>query len=119
MTKKRRYLISAVVLVACVCIALGVVAMLPASSVTKANCDRIEKEMTHAQVKQILGEATVARALSPSIDWARYDDDKGKACIHVIFENGHVDRAYWNGFGLHDPPETIPDKLRRWLHFPR
>jgi len=43
MTRKRRYLISAAVLVACVCIALGVLAMLPPRpGLTKANIDRIE-----------------------------------------------------------------------------
>jgi hypothetical protein len=56
MSKKRRYLISAAVLAACVCIVIGVLAMLPPQTgVTKANFDRIEKGMTEKTVEEMFG----------------------------------------------------------------
>jgi hypothetical protein len=56
MTRKYRYLACAGILAACVCLTLGIYALLPQQGVTKGNFDRIEKGMTMAQVKAILGE---------------------------------------------------------------
>jgi len=114
MTNRRRYLISAAVLAACVCIALGVLAMLPAQSgVTKENFDRIEKGMALKEVEENLGK----RPIPPSpfdhektIVWFAHDG----SAAWITFENDAVDDFLWV-----QSPESIPDKLRRWLHLPK
>jgi hypothetical protein len=110
MTRKRRYLISAAVLVACVGVALGVMAMLPPSPVTRASIDRIEKGMTYAEVKAIFGEPFKVDA-----DGGTWQHADGL----VVFVWIADDRVFDTGFFQIHPTETIPDKLRRWLHLPK
>jgi hypothetical protein len=109
MTRKRRYLFSAAALVACVCVAVGVLAALPRSGVTKANFDRIEYEMTREEVEAILGEPEQGMHGGGVVvfQWRRVDG----AIIHVVMELGAVaDKQF------HSSTETIADKFRRWLH---
>jgi hypothetical protein len=102
-TKTRLFLIASLPLV--IAMTLGVLAMLPPSpGVTKAHFDRIEKGMTLGQVEQILGGTQV-----PYKGWLWTADDGSWAVI--AFENDCVAGKEW-----HDSAETIPDKIRRWLH---
>jgi len=101
------------ILVSVACIVLGTLAMLPARpGVTKANFDRIEKGMTRAQVEEFFGQpGMVIRHDGPggraAISWEA-DDRSGAS---VGFLNDYVTGAIWN-----NSPETVPDKIRRWLH---
>src|SRR4051794_15943965 len=54
--KKHRYLICIAILATCACLGLGVLSMMPGAGISKRNFDRIEKGMTLAEVKVILGE---------------------------------------------------------------
>jgi hypothetical protein len=117
MTRKRRYLISAAVLAACVGIAFGVLAMLPPRpGVTKANFDRIEKGMTREDVEVLFGGKGDWRWIvgdwEVKSEWMWRDNDGVEATIN--FENDCVTKKQWSG-----SDETIPDKLRRWLHLPK
>jgi hypothetical protein len=63
MTKKRFYLISAAILVACIGSTVGVLAMMPPRpGVTKANFDRIEVGMTVHDSVQRACRACASRA---------------------------------------------------------
>jgi hypothetical protein len=112
MTRKRRYLISASVLVACVCIALGVLAMLPSQpGVTKADFDRIEKGMLSHEVELILG-----KPMQPHMrDLDRHDMDTWRASdgswIRIDYFRDTVTKKRW-------VDSSFTDKLRRWLHLP-
>jgi len=117
MTRKRRYLISATVLAACVCIVIGVLAMLPPRpGVTKANFDRIQLGMIKVTVQEILGEGrTVHEFKSPEgfelvLRWTGDEP----IFVTVYFLDDVVVRKQC-AFS----PETIPNKLRRWLHLPK
>ena len=111
MTSKFRYLISAAVLVACVCLALAVVANLPPRpGVTKANFDRIEVGMTYAEVTAIFGNS--GYAFDDGIAIRIFADDRSIACVD--FADDSVTSKAW-----HSSPESIPDKLRRWLNLPK
>jgi hypothetical protein len=116
MTRKRCYLISAAVLVACVCVALGVLAMLPAQSgVTKANFDRIELGMTLAEVEGIFGHDgdkfdVLGDEHRENIFWGASPYNGDMAVI--TFSNDLVCERHWGN------ELTFSDKLRRWLHLP-
>jgi len=106
MTRKRRYVISAAVLAACVGIALGVLAMLPPHpGVSKANYDRIEVGMPRAAVEAILGKPAeeVGRFAS---HWAADDG----TWISILFRDDEVKETRF-----YESHETILDKFRRWL----
>jgi hypothetical protein len=119
MIKKRRYLISAGVLAACACLALAGLAMLPPrAGVTKANFDRIEIGMSQSAVCEIFGKEWSLFAGRPegaSHNFFAHEvwlhDDGASATIE--FHNEAVIGKIWT-----DSTETIPDKLRRWLHLP-
>ena len=106
MTRRRRILLSAAVLAASVCIALGVLSLLPPRpGVTKANFDRIEVGMTLAEVEAILGEPHPVR-IDQGLQW--YGD---RIEIYVEFAGRNTaTRKVFAGSA-----ETILDKLLRWL----
>jgi hypothetical protein len=121
MTKKRLLLFGGF-LAACVCLPLGVVAMMPSSpGVTKANFDRIQEGMTKAQVQEIFGEEGRVSNLVFEIDrkksryWMDFRaNDWSLAWIAVHPDDDEiVIEKKWQDSG-----ETFSDKIRRWLHLP-
>ena len=112
MTRKRLGVIAGM-FVSMACLVLVTLAMFPLRpGVTKANFDRIEEGMTRAQVEEFFGRpGTVIRHDGPggkaAITWEA-DDRSGAS---VGFLNDCVTGAIWN-----NSPETVPDKIRRWLH---
>jgi len=115
MSRRRRILFSVSILAACVCIALGVLAMLPPRpGVTKANFDRIEKGMSRAKVREIFGEKAimwVELTSHPETMTERWTDESAAAWIVYHFNDDAVMRMSWV-----EPAFT--DKLRRWLWLP-
>jgi hypothetical protein len=116
MTKKRLLLIASLPLT--IAVTLGVLAMLPPSpGVTKANFDRIEKGMPKAEIEAIFGGKAIT--IEPWFGGIRDNpgakvavwkaNDESKAGI--VFMNSCVFYKEWQ-----DSNETLPDKLRRWLH---
>jgi hypothetical protein len=116
MTRKRRYVISAAILAACLGIILGVLAMLPPQpGVTKANFDRVKIGMAWAEVDEIFGQAASERStLGGGLsNLASYGGDHG-ASAHIDYCDDVVTRKEWI-----DSTETFVGKLRRWLHLPK
>jgi hypothetical protein len=129
-TKKRLVLISALPVI--IVVALGVLAMIPPRpGVTKANFDRIEKGMTRAEVERIFGgpatepniavlkdvyrnreqvEAIFGRE-GQGTEWGRYWKADDGAIAAIWFSDDCVTDTAWE-----DSDETIPNKIRRWLH---
>ena len=110
MTKKR-WIVLAGILAACVWLALAVLALLPPRpGITPANIQRIEEGMTLAEVEEILGGPGVER-------WPRFD-------THVVTWN-HPHDETWVTVWLDQanrvtlsapiPPETFMQKLKRLL----
>jgi len=120
MTRKRRILIFAAVLAACVGIALGALAMLPSRpihpGITQANFDRINIGTTRGEVERLFGRPAMWSEPHPQNEALCIDlwfvISEVEACI--IFENDIVVQMRWDG--PQDPP---PDKLRRWLYLPK
>jgi len=123
MTRKRRSLISAAVLAACVCIALGVLAMMPPRpGVTKANFDRIKEGMTLEEVTSIFGSKEASNGVvagtifSQKCDrYHRWEDDDWSCSATVGFRENQVMQMVWSG---ERRKKTFTDKLRRWLRLP-
>jgi hypothetical protein len=111
MTKKRMALIA--VLPLSIAMIIGVLAMPTGPGVTKANLDRVEEGMTKAEVEQIFGMK--GEKLPPAYDgeWMYWRADDGSSAVIRFGEDG-LDFKNW-----HDSDETIPDKIRRWLHLPK
>jgi hypothetical protein len=88
--KQRRYLISAAILTACVCIAVSVLALMPSGpGVTKANFDRVEVGMTFDEVEAILGTQVSALAGGEGVSvWWR--DDGAAVFVRFNFVDGKV-----------------------------
>lgn len=85
--------------------------------VTKANFDRIEYGMTREEVETLFGGPTWSCRIRgqfdvapPTIVWAGHDG----ATADIDFLEGAVSEKSWTA-----STETIPDKLRRWLSWPR
>jgi hypothetical protein len=113
MSRRRRILLSAAVLIASACLALGVLAMLPPRpSVMKANFDRIEVGMTGAEVHAVLGDPHQLFGPEGPATWGHWRHSDGSS-ITINFSGTKVVRKQF-----HSSTETIPDKLRRWLHLP-
>jgi len=108
MTRKRRYLISAAVLAACVCVAIAFA--LPSSSITKENFDQIEQGMTLAQVERILGGKGDAFVGEGQRFWKHAD---GTVIIVRLNEGKVLDQRFFPS------TESIPDKLHRWMSLPK
>jgi hypothetical protein len=114
MTKKHRYLVCAAILAACVCIALGVLALPPQPGVTKANFERIKEGMSLREVKGILGESFIDA--SPwrihgniALSWSHTDGS-------LIIIHFNEERVFVREF--YQSTETFPEKVRRWLNLP-
>jgi hypothetical protein len=112
MTKKRLALFAVLSLTVAV-MTLCVLTMLPPGPcVTKANCERIEHGMTLAQVEEVFGRLAEVEGdfggEGPAI-FIWWNDDGSVA--RISFLKGGVDSKIW-----FDSNETIPDKIRRWLH---
>jgi hypothetical protein len=107
-TKKRLLLFASLPLA--IVVALGVLAMIPPSpGVTKANFDRIEKGMTMAEVEEILGGK--GKSFHEDDKALMYwDADDGSLALIRFVDNCVPDKTWY------DSDETIPDKIRRWLH---
>jgi hypothetical protein len=103
MSKKRRYLICFAVLVACVCLVLGVYLLLPMQGITKRNFDRIEKGMTIEEVKAILGEPRDGD--DKGFIWRRADGTH----VFVMLKDGKVDDKEFL-----PSQESLANTLRRW-----
>lgn len=116
---KKSYLNCGAALVACVCVALVVLAILPPpgtrSAVTKMNFDRIEPGMTVPEVKAILGPETVLSSFKRDDEeyhtWMNPDDG---SIADLAFSDGKLDEAKWT-----PSRHTLADKLRRWLRLPK
>src|SRR5689334_17164851 len=96
MTRKRCYLITVAILATCVCITLGVLAMLPRPCVTKEHFDRIEKGMTKAEVEEILGHAFhegVSFGAGGEMLWLQGDDD---SVAEIILMDDCVSEKRWH-----------------------
>jgi len=126
---RTRYLISAGSFTAIVCLAIfGVSLMPPGPGVTKANCDRIKKGMTLAEVKAIFGcEATNRVCIELQDETRVYDvptEFRGypggprgwqgaTGGAIVTFDNTErVVEANWES---HD--YSLAQKIRQWLAF--
>jgi hypothetical protein len=118
MTRKRRYLISAAVLAACVGLALGVLAMLlpPQPGVTKANFDRLEYGMSKATVVEIFGRepAHLPGAGKRDSDQVYLMSRDDGAFVMMIFADGALTEMFWT-----DSSETFPNTISRLLNLPR
>jgi hypothetical protein len=117
MTKKRLTLLA--VLPLTIVVIFGVLAMLPPrSGVTKANFDRIKDGMDRTEVEEILGGKAhkiqpthrVKGMPGPGVMVAFWGADDGSG-VWITFMAGGVAGKHWQ-----DSTETIPDKIRRWLH---
>jgi hypothetical protein len=110
--KKRCLTMIALMLIG-TCLALVVLAMLPPRpGVTKANFDRIEKEMTRVEVEEIFGKPSTYRFAFGSGTGTRYIElwrnvDGSYASIST--QGDVIHSVHW-----HDSIETITEKLRRW-----
>jgi hypothetical protein len=115
MTKKRCLTFTGVS-AACVCLALGVPAMLPPRpGVTKANFDRLPDGATLAEVTEVFGR--VPDQDSPGlIDektcfWRMKDDAGDDGGAVIIFKGEVVSRKTWFG-----STETVSARIARWFH---
>jgi hypothetical protein len=113
---KRRYLTVAGILAVCICLTLGVLAIMPPRpGVTKANFDRIEEGMTLPEVEAILGSDRGSRGIVTEVflpighEIEEWGGDEGFANI-VFDERRRVIRKDWN-----DAPLPLLQRIRRWL----
>ena len=126
MTKKRLLLIGGF-LAACVCLLLGVGAVMPTGpGVTKANFDRIQVGMTKPEVRAIFGrsEAFIAPAsgevpVANNENWGAADGSYAS----IWFSGGIPDDLEEEDYRVvsmtwHESSETPFQKIRRWLHLP-
>jgi hypothetical protein len=124
MTKKR-WIVLAGMLAACVCLTLAVLALLPPRpGVTLANIDRIENGMTRAEIEKLLGGAgvelsdwvplrTINAACVTVVAW---DHPHDGTHVAVYFDrDNRVIGKDWKEWGP-GPPETFLQKLQRLLH---
>jgi outer membrane protein assembly factor BamE (lipoprotein component of BamABCDE complex) len=117
MTKKR-CIVLAGMLAACVPLTLAVLALLPPrQGVMPANIARIENGMTRAEVDKILGgpgtvyfDAIVSPG-GPKTD-IRWGHPHDGTSVTVSFDrDNRVEAIFW------EPPETFMQKLRRFVRF--
>jgi len=129
MTRKRHYLISAAVLAACVCIAIGVMAMLPPRpGVTKASYSKIRFGMSKSEVISILNSkphfAPGEKSAKPTMSLGSLNSmlmeakghvwDSEECTIYVRFADDDTVTGSMISF-LESQPESLTDKVRRWL----
>ena len=119
MTKKRLILIGGL-LATCICVPLGVVAMMPPRpGVTKAKFDLIQDGMTKAEVTQIFGREPidVSQLAEGRQTWHIWLGDDGShtlvgsyALLRFRDDKVMIPWAIWR-----ESNETHLQKLRRWL----
>ena len=88
--------------------------------IMKAKFDRINTEMTPGEVQAILGRSADKREPIPSARWPVILLDvwivSDEYEIAVMFENGKVTKKNWSDLRGIDPPKSVLDKIRHWLH---
>jgi hypothetical protein len=110
MTKKRLILFA--VLPVTIATVVGLLALLPPwPGVTKANFDRVQEKMTAAEIEEIFGRKGIVRMRGEIELRSWRGDDKSE--VWVLLRSDRVTGKKW-----FDSPETLPDKLRRWLYVP-
>ena len=108
MTKKR-WIVLAGMLAACVCLTLAVLALLPPPpGVTWPNIERINDGMTRAEVETILGGPGESLMQNSIMIWF---NPQTKTNVIVYFDDAN--RVIGKDWG---PPETFMQKLQRLLH---
>jgi hypothetical protein len=109
---KKRLSVLAGSLAACVCLTLGILAMLPSRpGVTKENFDLIEKGMARAKVEGIFGRQGkwyLSIKGKNTMCWQAYDG----SVVHVWFFNDCVAEMEWR-----DSNEPVIGPICRWLRF--
>ena len=91
---RKRWFVKAVTLAACICLGLGVFALLVPDDrpgATNANFERIEKGMTTAEVQAIFGEPPFLEqpdSLRPGHVLAWWKQNEGHGNFVVIFSKG-------------------------------
>jgi hypothetical protein len=120
---KKNYLLSAGLPALCVCITLGVLALLPPRpGITKANFDRIEVGMTVAEVDKLLGPPSTQGLRQEPLNWRPLPLQDAKRCIvwgdeeglaWIGFDtDGQVVSLTWDDFG-----QTYRQRFLRLLPF--
>jgi hypothetical protein len=111
MTKKR-WIVVAGILAACVCLTLGVLAMLPPRpGVTPANIERIEDGMTLAEVEKILGGPGPDFISGRAAKILAWNNPHYGTWVHVVFDcDNRVIGKVW------ESPETFLQRVQRLLH---
>jgi hypothetical protein len=113
MTRKR-WIVMAGMLATCVCVTLGVLAMLPPRrGVTPADIARIENGMTRTEVERILGDPGMSLRSSIYGEYQGqtiwFDPQTGTMVVVDFSEHNRVVEISWE-------PETFRQKLKRLLH---
>jgi hypothetical protein len=110
---KKKRVLAALGLLAFIGIVLGVLALLPPRpSVTKANFDRIKVGMREEDVSAIFGRH--ANEVIPFAGGSIYiwnTEDQSLATVELDLDFRVYDFG-WRSI----PPETILERIRRWLH---
>jgi hypothetical protein len=113
--KKKYLLLLAAIAVISVSVFVVAVVLPTRPGITKANFDRVQIGMTQAEVVEIFGERP--SDIRPTYRWVESREVSGTWCsadyrsgVLVLFRYGHVVDARW-----YDSPETLWDKLRRWV----
>jgi len=117
MTRRKRYVICACIVVICIYAAAHVGALLPLPGVTKANFDRIKVGMTVAEIEMVFGESATFdgdETGSHLADWHQMPGVAGGAVARVVLVNGVATQTIW-----FESTETFAEKARRWLHLPK
>ena len=104
---RKRLLLAGGTMMGLVGVVLTVLAMLPPGpGVTKANFDRIEKDMTRVEVDELFGGKKPLERIDQGWVW---DADDGSEA-YIAFAGGGVAAKNWL-----DANEPITKKIRRWL----
>lgn len=112
---KKRLLISAAMLGVSAFLALGVFLLLrDRSDVTEANCKRIEKGMTKAEVEAIFGE------LKPVLTWNGTDgllawhSADGAAVVQFDLDGNVIDAVWFENL-FESPTDSVWSRIRHWV----
>ena|ERR1700733_8122591 len=111
MTRKRLFIVASLIAVL-IGIGMGAAALITdGPGITKAKFDRIEMGMAKAEVEEILGEKGkwIGEGLGKFAYWKVNDQE----WVGIDFVDDRLIQMEW-----HDSPETVLDKIRRWLHLP-
>ena len=124
MTKKRLFLIGGF-LAACVCLPLGIIAVMPPGpGVTKANFDRIQEGMTKPEVQAILGEGSMPSFFHGDMHGGFMTSqtytgaDGSEASIWFAGKEGHEEEGCVFDKTWRESTETPFQRICHWLHIP-